>query len=194
VIALKAGDVALPGDSRLRSLAAIHAGGLHIRDAKTGKHQFCVLRHRVAAEMLRVHLHGKELQHDDRVFTFSADSLRASLQSALRTFGVASVSGRQVVLHSLRHGGATDMLLSGKAIADVLRHGRWRQTASAELYLQSGQALRFDAVIPPDTAALANRVARNPLAAMLAASKAWLQQCLSARQSARGGAGRLRQR
>jgi integrase len=171
---LRGADVALPGDARLKSLRA--AGGLHIRQAKTGKDQFALLRHDWVATMLGVHLKQANPGPNDKIFTFNAEQLRSALASALQTLGIRSSTGRGIVVHSLRHGGATDMLLQGLPVADVLRHGRWRQTSSAEIYLQTGQALRFDTIIPPSAAALANRVVANPLRAMAAASRQFLLQ------------------
>ena len=56
------------------------------------------------------------------------------------------------VPHSLRHGGTTQLHLSGWSMESTKHRGRWRRLDTAERYIQSGRALLGSALVPEEVA------------------------------------------
>lgn len=102
-----------------------------------------------------------------QVFPFTAARLRALMQSSAQALGLAA----PYVLHSLRHGGATCDYIAGRPVAAIVLRGRWASFKSARTYIQRGQALLLDAVIPHNVQQIAQVVVLQPLAAIAQAQE-----------------------
>lgn len=185
VLAARRRDVALRGDPRLASLDEKYSGTVFIGSAKTGANQLAFIQHDWAAFMLYVHLSTVKGQPGDKLFSFSSQHLLDELRAALSALGVAPLVGRRIVVHSFRHSGAADMLMRGEPMADVMKIGRWRQSKSAETYLQLGAALIAAAELPVALSALAAAALSNPWGALASASNVWRQACLGQRAAGR---------
>lgn len=74
------------------------------------------------------------------------------------------------VPHSLRHGGATLLHLSGVSLEDILMRGRWKSTSSARTYIQSGRAMLM-AVKSPESISNAAAALSVDVAASMALSQ-----------------------
>ncbi len=64
--------------------------------------------------------------------------------------------------HSLRHGGATEMYIQGRPMADILQRGRWRSTRTAERYIQAGRSLLLSRRLPSSVQRAGERLIQNP--------------------------------
>ena len=71
------------------------------------------------------------------LFSFSLPELRRLFREACTAVGCRT----KFTLHSLRHGGATHLHLSGVPIEDVMYRGRWASNKSCRRYIQAGRAL-----------------------------------------------------
>lgn len=108
---------------------------LHIDTSKTGRHQLVTMRHSRIVAVFGMYL--KQRSDSGRCFDFSAWQFRKWLGCVCEQLGLTE----RYVPHSLRHGGATEMLLDGVDIERILHQGRWVSTNSARRYLQMGKAL-----------------------------------------------------
>jgi hypothetical protein len=63
--------------------------------------------------------------------------------------------------HSLRRGGATELLRLGVSLPDIMLHGRWLSARSAREYLRRGDVamLRFNEMISSEAFAAAHTLA-----------------------------------
>ena len=94
---------------------------------------------------------------EDFVFNLSYAQLRAQYKSGIWAIGLA---GGRVVFHSLRHGGATDLYLSGVGLDNIAHAGRWRSLTTARRYVSTGVALLTQVALSKAQAAVAYRLAK----------------------------------
>mgnify|MGYP001565135778 CR=1 FL=1 len=152
VLALRREDVVLPGDNRmgvdqLRIL-------IRLKVTKTGKHQWVAVQERFVAQWL-----SNLVQHFApavKLFPFTAPSARSIFRDAVANVGLPS----GYVPHSLRHGGATALHLSGVSMEDILLRGRWSSVKAARTYIQMGKGLLIDAKIDPTVLLRASELRR----------------------------------
>ena len=71
------------------------------------------------------------------LFPGGASKYRVVFKKVCAELGLDS----RYVPHSLRHGGATRLHLTGVTLEDILMRGRWKSTSSARTYIQSGRAM-----------------------------------------------------
>lgn len=164
LLALRREDVADSGDVRLDS---DHVGMvLILRATKTGKNkEVTVLRDDVRALVRSL---VQQTPRGGRLFPFSATNYRKQFRRACDSVGVGGVG---YVLHSLRHGGATDYYRRCQNIEQVMFRGRWAARKSAEVYIKSSRALLLSITISKHTAKLAARVSKHPLSSFLSACR-----------------------
>ena len=109
--------------------------GLRLRKTKTAENLFAELHTESVIQLMRVLTANK--QSAARIFQFSAGTFRKWFKKAV----VSLQLDHRYVPHSLRHGGATTLYMSGVPIETILHRGRWASTKSARYYVQSGEAL-----------------------------------------------------
>lgn len=155
---LQLGDVVDAGavDARLQGPAA--APVLRIRSPKTGDlEQSVQTLSPVAAGLLREWLVARQ-QHGAVGPTSLFGYTKQRLQDVFCAV-TDSLGGVRFTWHSLRHGGATFLFMSGWTTLEVMRHGRWRSAAGAWHYFQAGRASVGSLGVPPATVASGERVA-----------------------------------
>jgi hypothetical protein len=106
-------------------------------------------------------LRNRTAQHQ-HIFPSSARLFRRRFEHAVRELRLPA----RYVPHSLRHGGATYLLLHGTNIEDVMIKGRWAVSKSARTYLQAGRASLLVQGVPPAIAAAAATVAGDVRSAL----------------------------
>jgi integrase len=141
VVNIKVSDIADSRDPRIGYF--FDKVAVALPNTKTGKNKWAELTSPDAVTLLRNYVKGR--RPSDRLFNFSADTLRKRFKRACRAVGLTA----PYVFHSLRHGGATHRYLSGEHLEDILRHGRWVSSKSARLYIQSGRALLLAVNVSP---------------------------------------------
>ena len=109
--------------------------GVRLRTTKTADNLFADLYNDDVLVLLRQLVAHKRAK--DRMFDFSASSFRDWFKRAAFVLGL----DERYVPHSLRHGGATALYMSGVPIETILHRGRWATTKSARYYVQSGKAM-----------------------------------------------------
>ena len=79
---------------------------------------------------------------NDLLFNVSYSKVSYWLSRCCAVFGLAEV---HFTTHSLRRGGATELLRLGWRVEDICVYGRWQSLSSARLYLQRGEVflIRF---------------------------------------------------
>lgn len=151
-------DVAEPGDARLGAAS----GGVWIRipRAKTGRNQLVQVL-RPCVERL---LHDLILATPPHVslFGLSPDSLRRLFKSSCAAYDLDP----RYVPHSLRHGGATWLRMSGWSVENILERGRWASVKSARIYINTGRALLMSTHVPARARELALLFASDVLFAV----------------------------
>jgi hypothetical protein len=143
-------DIALPGDVRM-GLQSTYAS-VRLRKAKTGTNQFVTLTDPACLQLLEKLKY--ETKESTPLFPYSADKYRKLFKNTISSYGLSD----KYVPHSLRHGGATYLHLSGVSIEDVLVKGRWASSKSARKYLQAGRALLLSQKISSSLAELAEKI------------------------------------
>lgn len=162
--ALRIDDVvdAAAEDSRLRGAAATLV--LRIREPKTGDMEQSVpVLSPAAAGVLREWLalrRTRGASGADSLFGLSQPRLCSLMADAADTLG-----GSRFTWHSLRHGGATYLFMSGWSTLEVMRHGRWRSVVGAWRYYQAGRASVGSHGVAPAVVAAGERVAADLAAA-----------------------------
>ena len=123
------------------------------------------------AELLVAWRVASERAGKRRLFPSPA-ALRAALSRALRVLGAGgpewNTRGLHFVWHSFRHGGASRAFLAGREMSAIILRGRWAAESSARHYVQAGRQMLLALALPPSVAALAARVERVGLAALVA--------------------------
>lgn len=150
---LTVGDVADSKDARIST--SFEGLALRLRKTKTGPNQWVqVLDPRVQV-LLRCLLKRRTCPTEP-LLGFTPDRFRGVFKRACADLGLSP----SYVPHSLRHGGATHLHLSGVSIEDILLRGRWASTKSARRYVQSGRAMLLSMDTPPVLVPLLPRLGR----------------------------------
>jgi hypothetical protein len=156
--ALRLDDVvdAAAVDARLQGPAAGLL--LRIRNPKTGDlDQSVPVLSAVASGLLREWMAERREHGADggsSLFGYAEQRLQALFCSA-----ADALQGVRFTWHSLRHGGATYLFMSGWSTIEVMRHGRWRSAVGAWHYYQAGRASVGAHGVAPATVAAGERVA-----------------------------------
>ena len=150
--ALRAVDVAIPGDAKLPS--AYKKVALRLPSTKTGKNQFVCLNRAPVASFL-ADLASAATDKSAPLFCMSTWRYRQLFARVSSALGLASI---RFSPHSLRHGGATTDFLLGATVDTVLLRGRWAAAKSARIYIQSGPALLIAFELPEHVRVLVDRV------------------------------------
>lgn len=69
----------------------------------------------------------------------------------MNALSALSLSDLGFTMHSLRHGGATDMFLSVVPFANIQIRGRWASTTSCTWYIQGSRGLLAKRVLAVST-------------------------------------------
>ena len=84
--------------------------------------------------------------------------MRAQFKTALQQIGLQA---HAFVLHSLRHGGATEAFLNNVPLDNIAHLGRWRSLTTARRYVQLGAALLGESRLNSDMTAVAEALVRR---------------------------------
>ena len=117
-------DVVFPGDCRLG--VPIDRAMLRLKVTKTGKNQWVPISKPVVFRWLRAVL--IRCQSTARLFPFSSSLFLQLFKATVAKLRLPT----SIVPHSLRHGGATRLHLSGLPLEDILLRGRWAASKSAK--------------------------------------------------------------
>ena len=173
LLQLTAADVVLPADPRM---GAAFAGrcGLRLGKTKTGREKFVeVLRPEVIQllSLLVTATRTRGLPRSTRLFRASPSALLRAFKGAAAVLGLDS----HVVLHSLRHGGATSDYLKNRGLPFIQDRGRWASLKSAQHYIQMGRSLLVASTssIPRASLDLADALAADVLASFAFALAQW---------------------
>jgi integrase len=120
-------------------------GGIRLPKTKTGRNQSIVLRQEFLWVIIRRQSQRARAAGRSRLFEFSRKVFAAELRKVLMDLGV---NGDQYPPHSLRHGGATWMAVSGCSMKDIAQHGRWASLTNVTRYIQAGKAMLLSQRIP----------------------------------------------
>ena len=146
-LALTKQDVLDPPAGDLRLGTGVYNMSLRIRRAKTGVNQWAQVHNPQVAALVRS-LCGCLSSPREKLFPFSAAWLRKLFKTACAEYGL----NERYVLHSLRHGKATHLFVSGVHLDQIMIAGRWRCAESAKRYIQAGPALQGSLSAPPGVA------------------------------------------
>jgi integrase len=155
-------DIAVQNDDRLGLGKMAMLGALRLRKTKTGPNQWVEIEDVQIMSLLNIVT--EQLQPSDRVFPFSAASLRRAIKLSCSNLGIDT----HYVPHSLRHGGATRLSMLKVSIEEIMRRGRWQSSKSARRYIQSGQALLLSLRTPPRLVHLGLRLSVDLVTALAA--------------------------
>lgn len=147
-------DVVDAGDARVSS--SYRGCAIRLANTKTGRNQFVTVLDPRVRLLLRALVASTPPGRP--LFPFSASSFRSIFRAAVDSLGLP-----RFVPHSLRHGGATRLALSGWSVENIAQRGRWASTTSARHYIQSGRALLLTLSIPSHIASVAALLAVDPL-------------------------------
>jgi integrase len=132
-------------------------GGVHVRQGKTGTHQFVPVDHPVGISALNW-LKSNSVTESPILSGYTYPQLLRVFRQALAEAGVLSFG---FGLHSLRHGGAVFAFFHGVELRRIQEAGRWKSAKSLRIYLQTGRAALLSLEIPeslfPLGAALSER-------------------------------------
>jgi integrase len=131
---LRASDVLEDGDKRAG--AGFRGMWLRLRRTKTGANKSVEVLRADVRQLLRALV--RITPPEDLMFPFSTATYRKHYKAVLAQLHIS----RDLVLHSLRHGGATWLFAELQwPIADIAEHGRWASVESCRHYLQACRAL-----------------------------------------------------
>ena len=134
LLALRVCDVVQAGDRRVGD--RFDGMWLRLAKTKTGSNKSVQVRNPAVRALVMQLLRYAHSSH--KLFPYSASTFRSHFKRAAADIGVS----KDVVVHSLRHGGATHLFTEEKmAIAEIAEHGRWASVESARHYLQACRAL-----------------------------------------------------
>ena len=131
--ALRREDFADAHDSRLGS--EFKHAVVSIGKAKTGRFQSVQITDSHVQGLVRAVV--TDWAPKELLFPGGVDKYRSVFKRVCAELGLDS----RYVPHSLRHGGATRLHLTGMSLEDILMRGRWKSTSSARTYVQSGRAM-----------------------------------------------------
>ena len=145
---LTVGDFADPATNiNLRQLhRELGVACIRLPDTKTGRNQFVTVRNDLVRDLLRRRVAGRDPL--DPLFGLSYDQLRDAFNAAIVRIGAGGIG---FVLHSCRHGGATDDYLRGVPVLDIVQHGRWASHQGARRYINAGASFMAALRLPPVT-------------------------------------------
>lgn len=103
---------------------------------KRGIEDRVVLRHPSVLWWLRSYCAWRSAPPGDRLFPLSYWVFQRRLQQAATALDFGAL---QLTSHSLRRGGATQLLRAGVNFSDICLFGRWRSERSAKEYLRVGE-------------------------------------------------------
>lgn len=134
LVSLRACDIVEAGDKRVGG--GFDGMWLRLARTKTGTNKSVRVRSEAVRVLVRRAIAG--MPPTNRLYPFTVSTFRRSFKVAAAQLGVSS----DVVVHSLRHGGATHLFTECKMdIAAIAEHGRWASVDSARHYLQACRAL-----------------------------------------------------
>jgi len=107
---------------------------LSLDRTKTGRDQSVELRNKSVLHLLSQV--ARSTKPRALIFPGGAQKYYRVFKATCRDLGLSS----RYVPHSLRHGGATLMLLQGIPIEEIIRHGRWKSSESVKTYIKAGRA------------------------------------------------------
>lgn len=148
---VKLTDIILPGTDS-RSSRTNSRVVLCLAQTKTGRNQSVIVRRPDIASLIihfikyKQHHTRRRVSSSSKLFSFTAASYRRVFR---RTCDDLKLSNIGYTPHSLRHGGATFDYQNNVAISDIKTRGRWKDTKSAERYIQTGVALLRLYDVPP---------------------------------------------
>ena len=160
--ALRRENFADAQDSRLGS--EFKQAVVSIEKAKTGRFQSVQVTDKHVHSLVRALV--SDTQPKQLLFPGGADKYRSVFKKVCAELGLDS----RYVPHSLMHGGATRLHLTGVSLEDILMRGRWKSTSSARTYVQSGRAMLM-AVNAPESISKAAAVLSVDVAASMALSQ-----------------------
>lgn len=163
LLALRPKDVLYKGDKRM-PLTEV-TGGVLIRSSKTGANHFVAVRLPAVMVMLSRQAKLARGAKQKKIFAFSAERWRKTLQAAARFLKLEP----HYVLHSLRHGGALTDFLEGVPLLRIKLRGRWKSDQSLKTYLQAGRAILMEIRLPKRVRVLGSLCKGDPLKLMLVA-------------------------
>ena len=152
---LTARDVVLKKDPRLGVPISASIALLCLRKTKRQRVQFAMVDDSDVTSLLSVLVRGAP-SGSDLLFP-SPPTMRSVLHMVCDQLGLSSA----YVPHSLRHGGATRLFLSGTPIESVMERGRWASTKSTRHYIQTGRALLVDLDTDPTLLSIAESVSSS---------------------------------
>jgi hypothetical protein len=163
LVALRACDVVESGDKRVGG--GFDGMWLRLARTKTGDNKSVRVRSEAVRVLVRRAIAG--MPGNNRLYPFTVSTFRRDFKVAAAQLGVSS----DVVVHSLRHGGATHLFTEAKLdIAAIAEHGRWASVDSARHYLQACRALLMARRAEP-VVGLGRRLAVDLVLAMSLAQK-----------------------
>jgi integrase len=178
LLQLRAVDVVGAGDARVG--AGFSGLWLRLQDMKTGTNKSVRVRTDAVRRLLRG-LVAAAPSSSSLLFSYSATTFRRLFKGAAAALGVSP----DVVVHSLRHGGATHLFAEvGMGIAEIAEHGRWASVDSARHYLQQCRALLMARAAEP-VVALGRRLAVDVARAIALAQESHTAAAAAARRSGR---------
>lgn len=152
---LRVRDVVDTGDARLGS--EFKQMALSLQHTKTGPNRWVLVLHPEVRVLLRRAVAGRAASD----FVFDAGRMnRRNSQAAYRglfkkccgELGLRVPPDSQFLPytpHSLRHGGATQLVLLSWRVEDIMLRGRWASTKSARYYLQNAPSYLSQQLVPP---------------------------------------------
>lgn len=143
ITALKMRDISLPGDQSGVSGVYRRFGAVHIRQSKTGVHQYVMIRSPALITLLKALRF--ELSDDDTLVGMSTQRFRTRFKKVCKRLNIESLGYN---LHGLKHGGATHDALCGMSLESITSHGRWMSSRTARRYTQCGRALMVSTKVP----------------------------------------------
>lgn len=133
LVGLHREDVAFAGDDP-RVGGALSETLLRLRSTKTGPDKSVTVQHPALVSLLRVLV--DLTPPTTRLLNITSTTFRRHFKRACADLGLPSA----VVPHSLRHGGATHLMLRHVPVEDIMLRGRWAVTTTARHYIQAGPA------------------------------------------------------
>lgn len=144
-------------DARLRDGLVLSIRVAKTADLELGEQQSVVIHDGVVIALLRDHVAARRAiaRPTDLLFGRSKHELERAFTVAAAALGGTN----RFTWHSLRHGGATFMAMSGVPVEDICIHGRWQSLAGVRRYIQTGQAVVAAHGVEPRTVAQGESIA-----------------------------------
>jgi len=115
---------------------------LRLRKTKTGKEQSVAIWNEDVNHLLMIHLERYRGSPAAKLFAFNSQQYRAIVTNCL---SILKLDHLGFTPHSLRHGGATQLLRQQHSVSTIYVRGRWSPTSTTILtYLQVAAAASLD--------------------------------------------------